>query len=103
MTFRSIQYDYIKEKNLTPDDIIEFTLYTKVYDREGDVLAGVYADDNSIGSIYLNLEDVEENEIVTIASDGNYYSFDESDIALIESPRLEVKESIDRSLEDLDE
>ena len=92
--YQEIINDYIKEKNLTPDDIIEFTLYTKVYDREGDVLAGVYADDNSIGSIYLNLEDVEENEIITIASDGNYYSFDESDIALIESPRLEVKDSI---------
>ena len=101
--YQEIINDYIKENKLNPDDIIEFTLYTKVYDRQGNVLDGVYADEDSIGSTYVNLEDVEENEIITILSDGNYYSFNESDIALIESPRLEVKEHIDNYLKQLDE
>jgi len=101
-TYQKIINEYIEEKNLTDDDIAELILHTGVYDKEGQVLSGLYVDDR-LGELYLNLEDTEENEIVTLSCDGNYYSFNEANIALIESPRLQVKDSMERDLEELNE
>jgi len=101
-TYQKIINEYIEEKNLTDDDIAELILHTGVYDKEGQVLSGLYVDDR-LGELYLNLEDTEEDEIVTLSCDGNYYSFNESNIALIESPRLQVKDSMERDLEELNE
>ena len=94
-TYQKIINEYIEEKNLTDDDITEFMLWSSVYDKQGEVLSRLYVDDE-IGEFYLNLEDTEEDEIITLSCDGNYYSFNESDIALIESPRLQVIDSIER-------
>ncbi len=100
-TYKKIIHEYVKEKNLTEEDIAELMLWSSVYDKQGEVLNRLYITDR-LDDLFINLEDPEEGEIITLSCDGNYYSFNESDIALIESPRLQVMDSIERRQKELE-
>jgi len=91
-TYVKIINDYVKENKLTEEDISELTIWSSVYDKQGEVLNQLYID--RLDDLFINLEDPEEGEIINLSCYGNYYAFNESDIALIESPRLEVRDSL---------
>ena len=66
----------------------------------------MWADDENLASMFHGIElGLEENEFLFLTDDdeGNYYRFQSTEIAMIDSPKLQVLDAMEKLLKEMEE
>ena len=98
--------DYIKEHSLDEKKVNEISIYTKVYGNQNLLHDCMWADDGNLASMFHFIElGLDENEFLFLTDDdeGNYYRFQNTEIAMIDSPKLQVLDAMEKLLKEMEE